>query len=223
MSAIAFETITSLHDGARLNAARARPDGARKGGVVVIQEIFGITDHIKEICGFFAANGYEAIAPSMYDRVEPNFFAAMDEAGFAKGIDAAMKTIPEQAIGDMQAAINALGAGPAYITGFCFGGAMTWLAAARCTGLKAGSGFYGGMIARLLDQKPRIPIMLHYGEKDSHIPLSDVDKTRAAAPEAQIFLYDAGHGFCRKASPDYHEPSRDLALRRTLDFFAQHV
>ncbi|MGE3142465.1 MAG: dienelactone hydrolase family protein [Hyphomonadaceae bacterium] len=223
MAALTSETIASKHDGFRLSAVRARPTGPRRGGVVVIQEIFGISDHIREITGFFADQGYEALAPSLYDRVEPNFHADMTPEGIAKGRDAAMGAPRPQLIGDMQAAIEAAGEGPIFITGFCFGGAMSWLAAQHCTGLKAASGFYGSMIVRLLDAKPRVPIILHYGKRDAGIPQSDVDQVRAFAPEVPIYLYEAGHGFCRKASADYHEPSRALGLQRTLDFFAQNT
>lgn len=223
MAATKDEQITSPHDGFQFTAARAKPTGTRKGGVVVIQEIFGITDHIREICSFFADNGYEALAPSLYDRIEKNFQAGMDPAGFEKGIKGATTSPPDQVVADMQATINALGAGPIYITGFCYGGAMSWLAAARCSGLKAASGFYGGMIPNLLDQKPKVPIILHFGKKDDHIPMAAVDKIKAAAPDVPVYLYDAGHGFCRKASPDFDQPSRDLGLQRTLDFFAANT
>lgn len=223
MAEVKNEEITSPHDGFKFAAARAKPVGARKGGVVVIQEIFGITEHIREICSFFADNGYEALAPSLYDRIEKNFQAGMDPAGFEKGIKGATTSPPDQVVADMQATINALGAGPIYITGFCYGGAMSWLASARCTGLKAASGFYGGMIPNLLDQKPKTPIILHFGKKDDHIPMSAVDKIRSAAPDVPVYLYEAGHGFCRKASPDFDQASRDLGLQRTLDFFAANT
>jgi carboxymethylenebutenolidase len=223
MSTLSEDVLVSPVDGARLAAVRAKPAGARRGGVVVIQEIFGLSEHIREICTFFADAGYEAYAPSMFDRIEPNFSAGLDADGFAKGARAAGSLTPAHMTGDMQAAIEALGAGPIFMTGFCFGGAMCWLAGARCSGLAAVSGFYGGALVRMLDAPPRVPAMFHYGRLDGHIPMSDVDKARAAAPDAIIHVYDdAGHGFCRKASADFHAPSRDLALSRTLDFFAQH-
>ena len=221
MTEIRDEEITSPLDGFRFTAARAKPQGERKGGVVVIQEIFGVSPHIREICGFYADHGYEAIAPSLYDRIEKNFHVTeLNEAGFAKGIKGATTTPPDQVVADLQASIDALGAGPIYVTGFCYGGAMSWLAAARCTGLKAASGFYGGMIPNLLDLAPKIPIILHFGKEDAHIPMAAVDKIRTAAPDVPVYLYDAGHGFCRRNSTDFHEASCDLALQRTLDFFA---
>lgn len=220
MAAITDETLKSKHDGFELTAARAKPTGARKGGVVVIQEIFGVSAHIREICSFFADNGYEAIAPSLYDRIEKPFVCPAPPEGMQKGIEGATKTPIPQAQADIQAAIDALGPGPIYITGFCYGGAMSWLAAQKCTGLKAASGFYGGMITNLLDEKPKVPIILHYGAKDAHIPESAIQKVRDFAPEVPVYVYDAGHGFCRRNSADFDQPSCDVALKRTLDHFA---
>jgi len=224
MSKLIQETLINRVDGFELSAARVQAQGPRKGGVVVIQEIFGVTEHIREICRFFAARGYEALAPSLYDRIEPRFEVkgAIDAQGMDKGVKAAMATPFDQVVGDVQAAIDALRSGPIFITGFCYGGAVSWLAAARCTGLAAASGFYGGAITRMLAQKPRVPIILHYGAKDSHISPSEIDKVRAAAPDVPIYMYDAGHGFCREHSADYHEPSATLALARTLDHFERH-
>ena len=121
---------------------------------------------------------------------------------------------------DVAAAIEALPQ-PCYITGFCYGGAVSWLAAARCAGLKAASCFYGRIIADLLDDKPQIPVMLHYGARDASIPPENIERVRAAAPDAPLYLYDAGHGFCRAGSADYNEAASELALARTLDWFAR--
>jgi carboxymethylenebutenolidase len=217
-----METLISKHDGFSLDAARTPAIGARKGGVVVIQEIFGVTEHILEVSGRFAAAGFEALAPALFDRIEKNFHAGHDADGIAKGRDAVTASPMAQVAGDLQAAIDAL-APPVFVTGFCYGGAMSWLAAQRCTGLAAASGFYGRMITSLLEQPPRVPIILHYGKLDAAIPMAEVDKVRAAFPDVAIHLYDAGHGFCRKESADYHAPSCDLALQRTLDHFNAHL
>ncbi|MEZ5995215.1 MAG: dienelactone hydrolase family protein [Hyphomonadaceae bacterium] len=213
-------TLTSAHDGFALQAIRARPKGAVRGGVLVLQEIFGLTSHIAAMCAHFADAGYEAIAPSLFDRVESGFQANHDPEGVQKGIAAVMASPWPQAAGDMQAAINALPQ-PAYVTGFCYGGAAAWVAAAQCTGLKAASCFYGRLIANLLDRKPAVPVMLHYGAHDASIPPENVESVRAAAPESPIYLYDAGHGFCREGSNDFNAGARDLSLTRTLDWFAR--
>ncbi len=212
--------LTSRIDGFTLTALKATPASAPLGSVVVLQEIFGLSDHIADLCTVFADAGYAAIAPSLFDRVEPDFCAGHDQDGVRKGIGAVMASPWPQVVSDTQAAIDALG-GPTYVTGFCYGGAATWMAAAHCTGLKAASCFYGRLIADLTDNTPKIPVMLHYGARDPSIPPENYERVRSAAPDSPLFLYDAGHGFCREGSTDYHAPSRELALARTLDWFAR--
>lgn len=213
-------TLTSAHDGFGLTALSARPPSDPIGGVVVIQEIFGLTDHIGKITQAFADAGYAAIAPGLFDRVEKNFHAGHDSEGIAKGIKAVMSSPWPQVIADVQAAIDALPQ-PVYVTGFCYGGAAAWMAAAHCTGLKAASCFYGRLIADLLDNQPKVPVMLHYGARDASIPAENVERVRLAAPTSPLYLYDAGHGFCREGSHDFDAASRDLAISRTLDWFAR--
>lgn len=213
-------TLTSKIDGFGLSAISAEPKGAPIGGVVVIQEIFGLTDHVEEICGVFADAGYHAIAPSLFDRVEKGFLVGHDQDGIQRGIAAVMKSPWPQVVSDMQAAIDALPR-PVYVTGFCYGGAAAWMAAAQCTGVKAASCFYGRLIANLLDHKPKAPVMLHYGARDASIPPENVESVRLAAPDSPLYLYDAGHGFCRAGSHDYDAAARELALDRTLNWFAR--
>lgn len=207
-------------DGFELQAYRADARGTRKGAVVVIQEIFGISDHVRERCDFYAAQGYDAIAPSLFDRIEPGFEAPLELPGIMKGRAAVEASPWPQVAADVQAAIDAV-APPVFITGFCYGGAVTWLAAARCTGLTAASAFYGRLINSLLDDPPRIPIVLHYGAKDPSISAEMVAEVQARHPAIPVHLYDAGHGFCRQASGDYDEPSCTLATERTLAWFAR--
>ncbi len=217
----ATKQLKSNHDGASLSAFNAPAQGVRIGGVVVIQEIFGLTDHIREIAVDFAAHGYEALAPALFERIEPGFHADLTPEGIKKGIAAVMASPWDQVVGDVQAAIDAL-APPVFVTGFCYGGAVAWLAAQRCTGLAAASCFYGRLINNLLEAPPRVPTILHYGRTDASIPMDAVDAVRAAHPGAYIHLYDAGHGFCRRASHDYDAPSCALALERTRAHFAAH-
>lgn len=213
--------LASNHDGFTLTAHRVDPMTNPIGGVVVLQEIFGITDHIIDMCARFADAGYVAIAPSLFDRIEVNFHADHDPDGVRKGIAAVMGSSWPQVTNDIQAAIDALPQ-PVYGTGFCYGGAAAWAAASHCVGLKAASCFYGRLIADLLiSHKPAIPVMLHYGAHDASIPSHNIEKVRLAAPDAPLYLYDAGHGFCRTGSADFHAPSRDLAIARTLDWFAR--
>lgn len=212
--------LTSAHDGFALSALSVRPANEPIGGVVVIQEIFGLTEHIGECCALFADAGYAALAPGLFDRIERNFHADHDPAGFEKGRNAVMSSPWPQVMADVQAAIDALPK-PCYVTGFCYGGAVAWMAAARCSGLKAAASFYGRLIADLLDHTPAIPVMLHYGARDASIPPENVERVRLAAPTSPLYLYDAGHGFCRAGSHDFDQASRDLAISRTIDWFAR--
>lgn len=213
-------TLTSRYDGAEIAAFHAKPAGAPIGGVVVIQEIFGLTDHVAEMCERFAAEGYEVLAPGLFERVEAGFLAGHDADGIARGRDAVIASPWPQVIGDVKAAIDALPT-PVYITGFCYGGAVSWMAAAQCEGLKAASCFYGRMIVDKLEETPKVPVMLHYGARDASIPMDAVERVRAASPDSPLYIYDAGHGFCRKASHDYDEEASTLALSRTMDWFAR--
>jgi carboxymethylenebutenolidase len=213
-------TLNSRHDGFALPARIARPSGTPLGGVVVVQEVFGVTPHILDITEHFAAAGYETLAPDMFARIEPGFLANHDEAGLTKARAAVAASSWEQVAGDIQAAIDALPK-PVFVTGFCWGGAVSFLAAQRCSGVRAVSGFYGRVIPDLLGAPPRAPVMLHYGARDAAIPPDNIERVRLAIPDMPIYLYDAGHGFCRKGSADYDAPSCDLALARTLDWFAR--
>lgn len=216
--------LVSVKDKFQLDAYHAPAKGARKGGVVVVQEIFGVTNHIRTMSDRFAEAGYEAIAPSMYDRLDPGFEikTAPDQAAIQKGFGYVQKTPWDQVAGDVQAAIDQLkDKGPVFVTGFCWGGTTAWLAASRCTGLSGASCFYGGMIAQLLDEKPKCPVIMHFGEKDASIGPEVRDKIKnAVGASVPFYVYDAGHGFCRKGSHDYSETACDLAFQRTIDFFA---
>lgn len=212
--------LTSRADGFTLSGRLLRPNVEPIGGVAVIQEIFGVSAHIEDMCAMFAHAGYVAIAPSLFDRIEAGFHAGHDQAGIQKGVAAVTASPWPQVVSDIQAAIEALPQ-PAYVTGFCYGGAAAWMAAAHCTGLKAASCFYGRLIANLIDHEPAVPVMLHYGAHDGSIPPENVEAVRLAAPDAPLYLYDAGHGFCRAGSSDFNAPACDLAMARTLDWFAR--
>ncbi len=213
--------LKSRFDGFELDAYHVRPDDARRGGLLLIQEIFGVTDHIRELCDGFAADGYEVIAPSFYDRLERGFEADYSEASIQKGVQYSTATPWDQVAGDAQAAIDALKP-PVFVTGYCWGGAATWLAACRCEGLAAAAGFYGRRISELVDETPKAPTILHYGKTDASIPMEKVEEVREKHPDTPIYLYDAGHGFVSDRRRDYHEDSARLARLRTLAHFARH-
>ena len=212
--------LKSAFDGFELGAYHVQPLDARHGGLVLVQEIFGVTDHIRELCDGFAADGYEVIAPSFYDRDEPGFEAGYDPEDMGKGARYSQAAPWDQVQGDLQAAIDAL-AGPVNVTGFCWGGTATWLAACRCDGVASASSFYGRRIPELLDETPRCPTILHFGKTDAFIPPEVVEQIAAAHPDLPIYLYDAGHGFVSDRRADYNADCARLARLRTLQLFSK--
>jgi len=212
--------LTSRFDGFELDAWHAPHEDARRGGLVLIQEIFGVTDHIRELAEGFAADGYEVIAPAFYDRLERGFEAGYSEPSIAKGVEYSNATPWDQVAGDLQAAIDALrDKGPVFVAGYCWGGAATWLAACRCDGVAAASAFYGRRISEMVDETPRCPTILHFGKSDASIPPERIEEIRERHPDLPIYLYDAGHGFFSDRRRDYHEDSAKLARLRTLQLF----
>jgi carboxymethylenebutenolidase len=214
-------TLKSAVDGFEFGAYRARPADARRGGLLLIQEIFGVTDHIRELADAFAADGYETIAPSFYDRLERGFEADYGQDAIAKGVEYSQGTPWDQVAGDAQAAIDALQP-PVFVTGFCWGGAAAWLAACRCTGLSAAASFYGRRISELKDETPQVPIILHFGKTDASIPMERIEEIRERHPDIPIHLYEAGHGFVSDRRADYDADSARLARLRTLALFANN-
>jgi carboxymethylenebutenolidase len=214
-------TLKSRHDGFELSAYHAGVSDARRGGLVLVQEIFGVTDHIRELCDGFAEDGYEVIAPAFYDRIEPGFAADYSPEAIQKGVRYSQETPWDQVAGDLQAAVDALKP-PVFVTGFCWGGAAAWLAACRCEGLSAAACFYGRRINELKDETPKVPTILHFGKSDASIPPERIEEIAAAHPDLPIFLYDAGHGFVSDRRADYDADSARLARLRTLAHFARN-
>lgn len=211
-----------MDDGASIGVYHAAPAGVRRGGLVLIQEIFGVTEHIREQCGRFAEEGYEVLAPALFDREAPGLQAGYGAEDVQASLRIARELHPfEQSIADVQVCIDALGSkGPVFITGYCYGGSVTWAAACRCSGLAAASGYYGSMIPRMADETPRCPTILHFGRHDKSIPMDGVEAVRARHPGVQIHVYDAGHGFNSDRRSDFHAESARLARERTLALFA---
>jgi carboxymethylenebutenolidase len=209
----------------QLGGYRADPATAPKGAVVVIQEIFGVNHHIRAVCDRLAGEGYVAIAPAIFDRVEPNFTSGYSPEEIAVARKFVANPDWAAILRDTQAAIDAVkDVGPVGIIGFCLGGSVAYAAATKLTGLSAAIGYYGGAIVRFADDKPTVPTQLHFGEKDSGIPLSDVDIIRAKRPEVEIHVYPgAQHGFSCDERPSYDKASTDIAWPRSLAFFAKHL
>jgi len=215
-------TLTAA-DGQKLGAYRADPAGVAKGGVVVIQEIFGVNHHIRSVCDRVAAAGYAAVAPALFDRIEPGF-----ESGYSPGeISAAMRFVEnpdfEAFLRDTSAAIGELkSAGPVSIMGFCLGGTVAFAAACNLEGLSSAVCYYGGFIAKMADQKPKVPTLMHFGALDAHIPLSDVEIIRQKRPDCDIHVYQgADHGFHCDERGSYNKDAATLAWHRSLDWIAR--
>lgn len=218
-------TLTAAHDGFAFTALHAEPSGPRRGGVIVIQEIFGLDQYVHEDVARWAARGFEVLAPSMFDRQEKGFTALHDPAGFENGVKHAMTNGPDNAMGDIQACVNFLrDRGPVFVVGYCYGGTMTWLSASRCDGIAAGSSYYGGQVAGMAKFALKAPVIVHLGRKDPHIPADDVKAAvQAAHPDVPVYIYEAsGHGFNNDGRPDSDLADAELARQRTVDFFAAH-
>ena len=217
------QTITlTAEDGHELSAYRADPADAPRGGLVVIQEIFGVNPHIRSVCDRFAEVGYAAIAPAMFDRVERGIELDYDADGVAKGREVMGGLDWDGSLRDVAAAAAAVAdAGKTGAIGYCWGGSVAWLAATRL-GLPS-VGYYGGKIVEFAGETPRAPVLLHFGAEDPVIPPEDIDKIRAAQPKVPIFMYEAGHGFNCDARGSYNEESAKFALTRTLEFLGENL
>jgi carboxymethylenebutenolidase len=220
------ETITlTAEDGHKLAAYRAAPKGTPRGGLVVVQEIFGVNSHIKRVVDGFAADGYVALAPAIFDRVERDFAIGYKPEDIERGRAVRGKLPVEDAVKDVRAAVKSLAAErlKVGVVGYCFGGTLAWLAATRIGGVACAVGYYGGGIADTATEKPRCPVLLHWGETDQSIPPEHHARVRAAHPDLPMHVYPAGHGFNCDERASYHEPSARLARQRTLEFLAKHL
>jgi len=211
-----------MSDGAEIGVYHVGPKGTRRGGLVLIQEIFGVTDHIKECCDSYADEGYEVLGPSIYDRESPGFAVSYSPEDIQKAFKIARTEHPfDLSVKDAQTCIDALkGKGKVFITGYCYGGSVSWAAAAKCHGLAAASGFYGGNIAAMNDLDPKCPTILHFGREDHGIPMEAVEKIQDAHPDVKVYVYDGcGHGFNSDRRTDYNAAAAKLAKQRTLELF----
>ena len=211
-------------DGHSLSAYRADPPGKPRGGVVVIQEIFGVNSHIRQVADSFAADGYLAIAPAMYDRIQRGFDVGYTPEDIQAGRALKEKSPVDAAMMDVSAAIQAAAeAGKVGIVGYCWGGFVSWMAAARAKGLACAVPYYGGGVTDNIAEQPKCPVMLHFGDKDAHIPLAGVEKLKAAHPKQVVHVYAAEHGFHCDHRGSYNAAAAKLARERTLEFFRKHI
>ena len=212
-------------DNFKLGAYRADPAGAKKGGIVVIQEIFGVNHHIRAVCDRLAAEGYAALAPAVFDRQQPGF-----ECGYTPDeIANARKFVANPDWGamlrDVQASIDELKKeGPVAIIGFCMGGTVSFLAACKLNGLSAAVCYYGGQIAKNADEKPKVPCQMHFGEKDAGIPMTDVEAIKQKrGGDCEIYVYpDAQHGFHADYRPSYNKAAAEDGWKQMTAWFKKY-
>ena len=221
----------TAEDGHELSAYRVGPQGASKGGLVVVQEIFGVNAHIRSVADSYAAEGYTVIAPALFDRYEPGVDLNYTPEDMQKAFALYGKLKPETALLDVAAAFNTIsgeGKGAA-VLGFCYGGLMAWLSATR--GTRNGFtplctvGYYAGGIGSVAQEEPHCPVMLHFGKEDTHIGADQVDAVRSAHPDVQVFVYEgAGHAFNRDVdAKSFHPEAASLARERSSAFLARYL
>ena len=211
-------------DGHRLSAYRAVPAGKPRGALVVVQEIFGVNSHIRAVADGYAADGWLAIAPAMFDRVERGIELGYTPADIERGRELKGGCSNDHALLDIAAAVDSVrAAGKVAVIGYCWGGTLAWLAACRQPGLSAAVSYYGGGIGEMIDLTPRCPVLAHFGERDASIPLSVPEALRTAHPDVEIHIYPAGHGFNCDQRGSFDAASAKLARERSLAFLKTHA
>ncbi|MGA2961531.1 MAG: dienelactone hydrolase family protein [Candidatus Korobacteraceae bacterium] len=212
-------------DGHELSAYVARPKSEPVAGLVVVQEIFGVNAHIRSVADGYAKDGFLAVAPALFDRVERGVQLGYDGADMQTALSLMAKLDPAKALTDIAAAMEFAGSvtgNKTGVIGYCFGGTMAWLAATRLHPAAA-VGYYAGRIGNYADETPTAPVMLHFGRQDAHIPAEEVEKVHAAHPEVEIYWYDAGHGFNCDARGSYNPEAAHEARERSLRFLKKHL
>ena len=225
-----FIDLTSA-DGFVFPAYVAKPAGKAKGAIVVLQEIFGVNSHIRNVADGYAAQGYLAVAPATFHRakqgVELGYTA--DDMGAGSALKAAIESLPAPGVmPDIQAAVDYAAkesGGKVGVVGYCWGGLLSWRSACLVNGLAAAAPYYGGgsTTEAEIARQPKCPVLAHFGEKDHWISLESVEAFKKAHPEVEVHVYAADHGFNCDQRGSYDEPAAKLALQRTLAFFAKHV
>lgn len=210
-------------DGHEFDAWLTPPTGAPRGAVLVLQEIFGVNSHIRAVTDGFAAQGYLAIAPSLFDRVRRNVELGYGPQDIEQGRGYALQIPDEKLLLDMHACINVVHrAGGVGAVGYCWGGSLAYLAACELP-VRAAVSYYGTRTVQMLERKPKVPVQYHFGEKDKSIPPENIEKIRAAHPQGEFHIYPADHGFNCDQRASFDAASAQAARERTLAFFARHL
>lgn len=214
----------AMADGALVETYRAAPQGARRGGIVLLQEIFGLTQHIQEQCDRLAAAGYEVLAPSLFDRAAPELRLSYDEAGWKQAIALLRGHMFDLGVDDTAACVERLRpVGPVFVLGFCYGGSLAWTAAGRLQGLSGAVCYYGGKLPTIAAQAPLCPVLVHLGRDDAEIPMRETRDALERHPAVEVLTYPAGHGFNSDRRADFDPLSAELAFRETLRFFEKQA
>ncbi len=217
-------TEISAGDGFHLSAYRADPEGAPRGGLVVVQEIFGVNSHIRSVCDGYAADGYQVIAPALFDRYEKGVDLGYTAADIALGRDYKARANADAALLDVEAARAAVAAaGRVGVVGYCWGGFITWLAACRLKAVACAVPYYGGGMLEAVAEQPKCPVIAHFGERDHVLPVAGVRTFAAAHPDVGVYIYAADHGFNCDQRASYDAAAATLARQRTIDFLRRHV
>jgi|SRR5690606_3711037 len=211
----------TAQDGHELDAYRATPSGEPVAGVVIVQEVFGLTPHIRSVVERYADEGFVAVAPALFDRVERGL--VLDYSELERGRAAMGRLEWPNTLADVQAAITALGEVPAGIVGFCWGGTVAHVAAADLP-ISAAVSYYGSAIVRVLDKRPKCPVLYHFGDRDQSIPPDSIERIREANPTGIYHVYaGAGHGFDSEGRASFDPDASALAFSRSIAFLREHL
>lgn len=212
----------TAEDGHTFDAWRADPDGAAKGGVIVLHAVYGLTGHMGDVCDAWAGDGYAAVAPALYDRVGKDIVHPYGAAGAEAGRQSYGALTQDQILADIAACAAALRpSGPVAISGYCTGGTWAWIAASTLA-FDAQVNFYGSHVPARLEFTPTCPTVMHYGDNDRIVPVADIDRIREARPEVTIHIYPGGeHAFFNPEQPSHDAEAAALAWRRSIDFLDQ--
>jgi carboxymethylenebutenolidase len=216
--------VLSAIDGANISAFLHRPDRPNGAGLIVVQEIFGVTPHIRAVAADYASRGYQVLAPQLFDRLQADVALDCDDQGMARGRELVGALGFDGPMRDLRAAADyllACGCRAVGVVGYCWGGAVAFLAATRL-GLPAVS-YYGRLVPQFLHERPQAALMFHFGEQDALIPADQVERVASALPQAPLYRYAAGHAFNRLGDGHGEPHSANQALQRSLGFFERHL
>jgi carboxymethylenebutenolidase len=212
-------------DGFQFDCWKSKTAKVNRGSVVVLQEIFGVNHHIQTVCDRLAGEGYDAYAPALFDRMQPRFTSGYSPTEITDALKFLPKVNWDELVMDTLSTLRhaELKGGPVAVMGFCLGASVAYIAAQRDPGFAAVVGYYGGQITRHLNAPPQSPTLLHYGETDHTIPMSDVARIKTERPECTLHVYKAGHGFNCDERASYEPASADLAWKRSMHWLSLHM